>query len=113
MDRALLRGVSDEVAQLPDGAANLTNAWSDGGGMWFVQVQPREPRAALLSVAFDGDDLLMESRPLPRGVEYGPGDLAGTVGESAGASIGSTSNQMLPTLKWATHTDESSSKTVR
>ena len=26
--------------------------------MWFVEVQPREPRAALLSVAFDGNDLL-------------------------------------------------------
>jgi hypothetical protein len=58
MDRALLRSVSDEVAQLPEGVANLTHRWSDGGGMWFVEVQPREPQAALLSVAFDGDDLL-------------------------------------------------------
>ena len=58
MDRALLRAVTDEVAQLPDGVAKLTHAWSHGGGMWFVEVQPREPRAALLSVAFDGNDLL-------------------------------------------------------
>lgn len=58
MDRALLRAVSDEVAELPDGVAPLTHAWSDGGGMWFVEVQPREPRAAFLSVAFDGEDLL-------------------------------------------------------
>lgn len=58
LDRALLRAVSDEVAQLPDGVAKLTHAWSYGRGMWFVEVQPHEPWAALLSVAFDGNALL-------------------------------------------------------
>lgn len=58
MDRTLLRAVSHEVAQLPDGVANVTHIWSGGAGMWFVEVRPREPRAALLSVAFDGNDLL-------------------------------------------------------
>jgi hypothetical protein len=58
MDQALLVAVSNEVAQLPDDAANLTHAWGEAGGMWFVEVHPREPRAAMLSVAFDGADLL-------------------------------------------------------
>lgn len=58
MDLALLRAVAVEFAALPEGAATLTHTWSDGGGMWFVEVQPREPRAAMLSVAFDGSDLL-------------------------------------------------------
>lgn len=58
MDRALLTAVSGELAQLPDSVASLTHAWSEGDGMWFVEVRPREPQAALLSVAFDGNDLL-------------------------------------------------------
>jgi hypothetical protein len=58
MDRALLGIVTDEFERLPTGAATLTHTWSEPARMWFVEVTPRNPSAAKLSVAFDGDDLL-------------------------------------------------------
>jgi hypothetical protein len=58
MDRALLRIVSEVFERLPAGAATLTHTWSDAAGMWFVEVVPSNNSAAMLSVAFDGDDLL-------------------------------------------------------
>jgi len=58
MDRALLRIVTDVFEYLPTGAATLTHTWSEAAGMWFVEVKPRNRSAAMLSVAFDGDDLL-------------------------------------------------------
>lgn len=82
LDRALLRAGSDEVAQLPDGVAKLTHAWSYGRGMWFVEVQPHEPRAALLSVAFDGNALLT----------------------SRSATSGSTRRQPAPRMSATSHT---------
>ena len=58
MDRGLLRIVTEVFERLPSGAATLTHTWSEAAGMWFVEVMPRNPSAAMLSVAFDGDDLL-------------------------------------------------------
>lgn len=58
MDRALLRVVTEAYADLPAGAATLTQLWSDPADMWFVEIEPRNRSAARLSIAFDGTDLL-------------------------------------------------------
>lgn len=57
-DRALYRLLSEVVAELPDGAASVTQTWSERAGMWFVELHPARTDAAPISAAFDGDDLL-------------------------------------------------------
>lgn len=57
-DHALYRLLNDAVAESADGAASVTQAWSERAGMWFVEVCPSRADAAPISAAFDGDDLL-------------------------------------------------------
>jgi hypothetical protein len=55
LDVAVLQVVQEELATNGD-AATVRHEWSDGAGMWFVEVEPINPGAARLSVGFDGDD---------------------------------------------------------
>ncbi|WP_448638245.1 hypothetical protein [Geodermatophilus sp. URMC 63] len=57
MDRAVLEVVQQELAAYGD-VAETHHVWGEGPEMWFVEVQPVNSRAAALSLAFDGHDLL-------------------------------------------------------
>lgn len=57
MDRAVLDVVQQELAAYGD-VADTQHVWGESPEMWFVEVQPVNRRAAPLSLAFDGCDLL-------------------------------------------------------
>jgi len=58
IDEALRLLVGDALAAYAPSSGTLTHGWSDEAGMWFTEVTPRDPAAASLSIAFDGNDLL-------------------------------------------------------
>jgi hypothetical protein len=57
MDRAVLEIVQQELAAHGD-VADTQHVWGESPQMWFVEVQPVNQRAAPMSLAFDGHDLL-------------------------------------------------------
>lgn len=57
MDLAVLEIVRQELAAYGD-VAETQHVWGEAAGMWFVEVQPVNQRAAPMSLAFDGHDLL-------------------------------------------------------
>lgn len=57
MDRAVLDVVQQQLAVYGD-VADMRHIWGDSAEMWFVEVQPVNFRAAPMSLAFDGQDLL-------------------------------------------------------
>lgn len=59
MDLTVHRIVVDELAAIGgDRVATVTQTWSDGGGMWFTEVEPNVPNAAPLSVAYQDETTL-------------------------------------------------------
>jgi hypothetical protein len=57
MDRAVLEVAQQELAAYGD-VAETQHVWGKSPEMWFVEVQPVNRRAAPISMAFGGHDLL-------------------------------------------------------
>lgn len=57
LDRAVLEVVEQELGAYGS-VADTRHLWGDIPEMWFVEVQPVNHRAAPMSLAFDGHDLL-------------------------------------------------------
>jgi hypothetical protein len=98
-DDEIRRIVESALEPFGDGAATVSQTWSDAAGMWIVDVAPARSDAAPMSVAFDGDDLLsvvvgrtwLEMFPLSEDLmaelrEIVESVLAGHVEEAGGGS---------------------------
>ena len=57
LDRAVLEIVQQELAAYGD-VADTQHVWGESPEMWIVEVRPVIERAAPMSLAFDGHDLL-------------------------------------------------------
>lgn len=59
VEHDVLSTVRAQLAPYGPDAAEVGVVWSDGAGMWFVEITPTNTTAAPVSIGIDGDELLL------------------------------------------------------